>query len=186
VWQSDERLREEARPLSAPRGLAVGPALGLAALLAGCGTQAGRIESGTFYSPKGYTVRLPEKGWRVERGDADLELRRDVPAGGMLADATCEGPDPGRPLPVLARHLVFGLTRPVTVESDTRTVGGRPAAHRVLRGVVDGREVEVESLVVKGDRCVHDFLYVAPPEQFEAGRGDFQAFVESFSPGAGQ
>jgi hypothetical protein len=104
----------------------------------------------------------------------------------MLADATCEGPDPARALPVLARHLVFGLTRPVTVESDTRTVGGRPAAHRVLRGVVDGREVEVESLVVKGDRCVHDFLYVAPPEQFEAGRGDFQAFVESFSSGAGQ
>ena len=95
-------------------------------------------------------------------------------------------PDPGRPLPVLARHLVFGLTRPVTVESDTRMVGGRPAAHRVLRGVVDGREVEVESLVVKGDRCVHDFLYVAPPEQFEAGRRDFQALVESFSPGAGQ
>jgi hypothetical protein len=87
---------------------------------------------------------------------------------------------------VLARHLVFGLTRPVIVESDTRTVGGRPAAHRVLRGVVDGREVAVESLVVKGDRCVHDFLYVAPPEQFEAGRRDFQALVESFSPGAGQ
>jgi hypothetical protein len=79
VWQSDERLREEARPLSAPRSLAVGPALGLAALLAGCGTQAGRIEGGTFYSPKGYTVRLPEKGWRVEPGSADLELRRDVP-----------------------------------------------------------------------------------------------------------
>ena len=181
--QPDERVREEARR---PRGLAVGPALGLAALLAGCGTAAGRIEGGTFYSPKGYTVRLPENGWRVEPGGADLELRRDVPAGGMLADATCEGPDPGRPLPVLARHLVFGLTQPVTVESDTRMVGGRPAAHRVLRGVVDGREVEVESLVVKGDRCVHDFLYVAPPEQFEAGRRDFQAFVESFASGAGQ
>jgi hypothetical protein len=179
-------LREEARPLSTLRSVAVGRALGLAALLAGCGAQAGRIEGGTFYSSKGYTMRLPENGWRVEPGGGDLELRRDVPAGGMLADATCEGPDPGRPLPVLARHLVFGLTRPVTVESDTRTVGGRPAAHRVLRGVVDGREVEVESLVVKGDRCVHDFLYVAPAGQFEAGRRDFQALVESFSPGAGQ
>jgi hypothetical protein len=166
--------------------LAMGPALGLAALLAGCGPAAGRIESRTFYSPKGYTVTLPEKGWRVEPGGGDLELRRDLPAAGMLADATCEGPDPGRPLPVLARHLVFGLTRPVTVESDTRMVGGRPAAHRVLRGVVDGRQVEVEALVVKGDRCVHDFLYVAPAGQFEAGRRDFQIFVESFSPGAGE
>jgi hypothetical protein len=86
---------------------------------------------------------------------------------------------------VLARHLVFGLSRPETVQSDTTTVAGRPAAHRVLRGVVDGREVEVESLVVQGDRCVHDFLYVAPAGEFEAGRGDFQALVESLSPGAG-
>src|SRR4029453_11228787 len=79
----DERSREEARPpdqrdspcgnpmtarakAPGPRRLAVGPALGLAALLAGCSTAAGRIEGGTFYSPKGYTVRLPENGWGVE------------------------------------------------------------------------------------------------------------------------
>jgi hypothetical protein len=169
-----------------PRRPAVGPALGLAALLAGCATATGRIEGGTFYSPKGYTVKLPEAGWRVEPGGADLELRRDVPAGGMLADATCDGREVGRPLPVLARHLVFGLTRPVTVKSDMRTVNGRPAAHQVLRGVIDGREVEVETVVIKGDRCVHDFLYVAPSGQLEAGRRDFEAFVESFASGAGQ
>jgi len=162
----------------------VGPALGLAALLAGCAAPAGRIEGGTFHSAKGYTVKLPEQGWRVAPGRADLELRRDAPAGGILADATCDGPELGRSLPVLGRHLVFGLSRPVTVESDTKTVAGRPADHRVLRGVVDGREVEVESLVVEGDRCIHDFLYVAPAGEFEAGRRDFQALVESLSPGA--
>ena len=172
--------------MTATLGLAVGPMIGLVALLAGCAAQGGRIEGGTFHSSKGYTVKLPEQGWRVEPGRADLELRRDAPAGGMLADATCEGPDRQRPLPVLSRHLVFGLTRPVTVESDTRVIGGRPAAHRVLRGVVDGQDVEVESVVVKGERCVHDFLYVAPAGQFEAGRRDFQAFVESLSSGPGE
>jgi hypothetical protein len=152
----------------------------LALLLAACG--AARIEGGVFHSPKGYAVTLPGGGWRVApRGEADLELQRDGLAGGMLADATCEGVERGRPLPVLARHLTFGLTRRVTIESDTRVLGGRPAAHRVVRGVVDGAEVGVEAIVLRSERCIHDFLYVAPVGQFEAGRRDFQAFVESFS-----
>jgi hypothetical protein len=171
--------------MSARSGAVAIPAVGLAALLAGCSTASSRIEQGTFYSPKGYTVRLPEGGWRVvSSGPADLELTRDAPPGGMLADATCDAADRERPLPVLARHLTFGLTRRTTVERDERTLGGHPATHRVVRGVVDGTEVTVEAIVVKGERCVHDFLYVAPAVAFEAGRPDFQAFVESLAPGA--
>jgi hypothetical protein len=137
-----------------------------------------------LYSPKGYTLRLPAGGWRVESGgEADLQLKRDAPPGGMLADATCEGRDRTRPLPVLVRHLTFGLTDRTTVERDRRTVGGRPAEHRVVRGVADGVPVAVEAVVVDGERCVHDFLYVAPVAHFEAGRGEFRALVESLSGG---
>jgi hypothetical protein len=158
-------------------------AFALALLLSAC--SAARIENGVFHSPKGYAVKLPGGGWRVApRGEADLELRRDAPSGGMLADATCEGVERGRRLAVLARHLTFGLARRMTLENDTRILGGRPAAHSVVRGVVDGAEVEVEAVVLKGDRCIHDFLYVAPVGQFEAGRRDFQAFVESLSEAA--
>src|SRR5262245_9610395 len=159
-------------------------ALGLAALFAGC-TAASRIEDRTFYSAKGYTVKLPDQGWRVQSGGlADLELRRDTPPGGMLTDATCEGVEPSRPLNVLVRHLTFGLTDRETVESDTRTVGGRPVAHTLVRGLIDGAPVEVEAVVLKADRCVHDFVYVAPAGTFESGRLDFQTFVESFATGA--
>jgi len=41
--------------------------------------------------------------------------------------------------------------------------------------------VTVEAVVLKGRRCVYDFLYVAPTAAFETGRGDFKAFVGSFS-----
>lgn len=157
-------------------------AVGLAALVASCAT-ASRIENGRFYSPKGYSVQLPS-GWRVAAGDADLDLWRASPSGGMLADATCAGRESARPLPVLSRHLLFGLTHPETVESDDRTINGWPASHRVMRGTVDGREVAVEAVVVKGDRCVHDFLYVAPVGEFEAGRAEFAAFVDSFAAGS--
>jgi hypothetical protein len=152
----------------------------VAALVTAC--SANRIESGVLYSPKGYTLRLPASGWSVQSGSAaDLELKRDAPPGGMLADATCEGRDRSRPLPVLARHLTFGLTDRVTIESDRRTVGGRPAEHRVVRGLAEGADVQVEAFVIEGERCIHDFLYVSPVAHFEEGRRDFQTLVESLS-----
>jgi hypothetical protein len=150
----------------------------LALVAAGC--SAGRIESGVYYSSKGYHVSLPASGWSVTHDRAaDLELRRATPPGGMLADATCEGKEVRRPLDVLTRHLTFGLKERVVENGGPLTVGGRPAQRAVIRGSLDGAPVMVEAIVVKGDQCVYDFLYVAPPEAFESGRADFQAFVES-------
>jgi len=155
--------------------------LALGFLLTGCAT-AHRIEDGAFRSPKGYQVRLPGPGWQVEPdATADLELRRERPPGGMLADATCGGPESSRSLDVVARHLTMGLVHRSTVVSDTWAVAGRPAAHRVVEGSRDGVAVTVEAVVLQGPRCVHDFLYVAPAPDFEAGRPDFKAFVDSFA-----
>ena len=99
----------------------------------------------------------------------------------MLVDASCGGVELDRSLAVLARHLTFGLKDRRTVESDAWTVDGRPAAHRVIEGRRDGVDVMVEAVVLKGERCVHDFLYVAPPGEFEGGRRDFRLLVESFA-----
>jgi hypothetical protein len=155
-------------------------ALGLGLLLAGC--SASRIENGTFYSTKGYQVGVPRDGWLVQPGArVDLELKRVTPPGGMLVDASCGDAGLERPIAVLARHLTFGLTKRMTVENDIWTVGGRPAAHSVIQGERDGAEVAVEAVVLKGERCVHDFLYVAPVGRFEDGRRDFRVFVESFA-----
>ena len=157
----------------------------LATALFATGCSASHIENGVFYSPKGYQVSLPRQGWRVQSGGAaELELQRQDPAGGMLADATCDEKTAGRPLTVLSRHLTFGLTERV-VESvgengGTFTLGGYPAQRAVVRGRIDGAQVGVEAVVIKGARCVYDFLYVAPAAAFETGRGDFRAFFESF------
>jgi len=154
--------------------------LGLLFLLAGCSTS--HIENGTFQSSKGYHVGVPAAGWTIAPdGAADLQLERTAGTGAMLADASCEGAELDRSLSVLARHLTFGLKDRQTVENDTWTVDGRPAAHRVIQGRRDGADVTVEAVVLKGQRCIHDFLYVAPPGDFEAGRRDFRLFVESFT-----
>jgi len=150
-------------------------------LLGGCATATGRIENGMFYSAKGYRVTLPPTGWRVDAGQrADLALRGEARPGGMVVDATCGGREAARPLDVLARHLTFGLTRREVLENGTSTVGGREAAHSVVRGLAEGQTVTVEALVVRAEPCVHDFLYVAPSEAFDGGRPAFRALVESF------
>lgn len=152
----------------------------VAVLLTGCSSS--RIEHGIFYSPQGYQLRLPGDGWAVlPGGAAELELQRKNPDGGMLADATCDGKTTSRPLAVLTRHLTFGLGHRETVETVQNEAGGRQAERTLVRGMVDGREVTVEAVVLKDTRCVYDFVYVAPVDAFEAGRGDFQAFVESFA-----
>ena len=155
-------------------------ALALGLFLVAC--RASRVDDGTFISTKGYQVRIPREGWQIEPdGRPDLELRRIAPPGGMVVDATCDSVQFDRSLDVLARHLTFGLRDRRTVESDTWTVGGRPATHRVVQGRRDGAEVTVEAVVLKGERCVHDFLYTAPSAEFESGRHDFRVLVESFA-----
>jgi hypothetical protein len=165
----------------------------LAVALFATGCSASRVENGVFHSSKGFQVSLPRQGWAVkEGGAAEIELQRKDPAGGMLADATCDDKTVARPLTVLSRHLTFGMTERVVEyggeyggeDGGTFTLAGRPAQRAVVRGRIDGVQVGVEAVVIKGERCVYDFLYVAPAAAFETGRGDFRAFVESFNGGA--
>jgi len=170
--------RAELRALRARLGSAA--LLGGLAMLAGCAT--GSIERGVFHSAKGYRVTLPVEGWQVHREPrADLALKRQAPEGGMLVDATCDPRTVGRPLRLLVRYLSFGLTRRAVVEEEPVTVAAREGLRQVIRGERDGTDVRVEAVSVKDGRCVYDFLYVAPPPAFPAGRPAFRELVQSFA-----
>jgi hypothetical protein len=101
----------------------------------------------------------------------------------MLANAVCDPAVTRRGWDVLTQHLLIGMRDREVVEAGEAPVNGRVASHRVLEGRMrqtDDR-VRIESYTLKGDRCVYDLLYVAPPGAFDAWRGDFQRFVESFT-----
>jgi hypothetical protein len=155
---------------------------GVLLLLVGAACAGSRIEGGVFYSAKGYRVALPAgPGWQVAAdGRADLELRRAAPRAGILVNATCEGRAPTRPLAILARHLTFGIQDKEVREQSELTVAGHPAIKLLLTGRLDGVPVEVEAYVVKGERCVYDFAYVAPPGEFGGGQADFETLLSTF------
>jgi hypothetical protein len=101
----------------------------------------------------------------------------------MLVNADCDPAVARRDRRVLARHLQLGLRDRAVVTVEEVPVNGRLASHRVLEGRMrqSDERVRVESYTLKGDTCVYDLLYVAAPEVFDAWRGDFGRFVESFA-----
>jgi hypothetical protein len=161
-----------------------GTALVVAVALA-LGACAGRrIVDGVYHAPAGYRVRLPGPAWTVAgESRADLELRHRTAAAGMLVNASCDPAVARRDAGVLARHLLLGLRDRAMVEVDELPVNGRMASHRLLEGRMrqSDERVRIESYTLKGERCVYDLLYVAAPEAFDAWRGDFRRFVESFT-----
>lgn len=100
---------------------------------------------------------------------------------GILANASCEGNPPTRPLGVLARHLTFGLEARKLLEREEVVVASRQGVRMLLEGQLDGASVAVEAFVLKGKECVYDLIYVASPGDFAAGRAEFLEFVESFT-----
>ena len=151
------------------------------ALVSGCAMR--RIENGVYHSSKGYRVTIPKAEWTlVDEGPADLTLRHPPSAAGMAVNAVCEGAALRRPAGVLARQLQIGLRDRKVIERATTEVAGRPATRVLVEGHLaeSAATVRIESLSMKDERCLYDFLYVAPAATFEAARTDFARLVDSF------
>jgi hypothetical protein len=152
---------------------------GLLAGLAGCGGV--RLEDGRYMvSEKGYRVDAPA-GWTRIESEADLAFRRADLSGGLLAHATCEGKAPVRPLPVLARHLRFGLRDVQELVESPVTLGGLPGTAQRFRATLDGVPVAVRAVTLRGTRCVYDLVGVAPPDGIAALAPECERFSAGFA-----
>lgn len=150
-------------------------------MVSGCAVK--RLENGVYHSSKGYRVTIPSPQWGpVDDSPADLELRHRSASAGLAANAVCGERTIRHSSRVLARQLLVGVRDRSVIERGEVDVAGRPAVRAVVDGRVEGSEarVRIETVVVKDDRCVYDFMYVAPVATFAATRPDFHRFVDSF------
>jgi hypothetical protein len=151
----------------------------LLATLAGCGGV--RLQDGSYLvSRKGYRVGAPD-GWTRIETEADVTLRRGAPAGGLMAHATCEGNPPTRPLPVLVRHLRFGLRDVQDLVETPVTLAGLPGTAHGFRATLDGLPVAVRAVTLRGTSCVYDLVGVAPPDGLATLIPDFERFSAGFA-----
>jgi len=150
-------------------------------LATGCAVK--RIDNGVYHSSKGYRMAIPGERWTpVSDSPADLELRHRASAGVIAANATCDGATSRRGSRLLTRQLLMGVRDRTVLENGEITIAGRPAAHAVLDAGREGSEarVRIETIVLADNRCVYDFMHVAPPAAFAATQADFTRFVDSF------
>ena len=99
-----------------------------------------------------------------------------------MAHATCEGKPPVRPLPVLARHLRFGLRDVQDLVEAPVTLGGLPGATQRFRATLDGVPVAVRAVTLQGAGCVYDLVGVAPPDGTLGACPGFRALLGGLRP----
>jgi hypothetical protein len=129
---------------------------------------------------KGYRVAAPA-GWERIESAADLAFRRAAIPAGLLAHGSCEGRIPARPLPVLARHLRFGLRDVHDLTETPDVVAGQPARRVRFEALLDGQPVAVHAVTIQAPRCVYDLAVVVPPARAAAVVDDFERFQASFA-----
>ena len=149
-------------------------------LLAGCAAGARPAGEALVVRGKGYRI-VPPSGWERIASKADLALRHPGLEAGLMAHGTCEGTAPRRALPILARHLRFGLRDVEGLEQTPVEFAGWPGIRSRFTARLDGIPVAVGAVTLQGRGCVYDLVVVAPPGRLEAAAPDFERFADSFA-----
>jgi len=148
------------------------------ALLAGC-AHGESFEDGVLRKGD-LSVRVgpvPDHWRQIHVDGADLAYRDDAREGSALFDVRCGQRDDDAPLSILTQNLMMGTTER-DIESQTLVpLDGREAMHTILRAKLDGVPMQYDIFVMKKDGCIHDLVYVAPPDRFTEGAADFERFA---------
>jgi hypothetical protein len=107
-------------------------------------------------------------------------VRQPALAAGLMAHATCEGRVPRRTLPVLARHLRFGLRDVTALDQAPVEMAGQRGLQSRFTARLDGVPVAVGAITLTARGCAYDLVVVAPPDGLPAVADAFAAFAASF------
>jgi len=153
----------------------------------GAGCAGGRLVEGIYRdAAHGYQIRIPTGPWLAIAVDgAAVAFRAPELQAAMAFSADCKAAEPGE-LPWVARHLFFGLKAKRLQSREAIRLRDTPGIRTRLVARLDEVPVEVEGVTLRRGDCLYDFMYVAPPATFARGQADFQAFVESWTPLAGE
>ena len=128
-----------------------------------------------------YTVRRPEGSWRiVQEGGADYAwYNRDLNSV-IYVDSSCEKKFEDRKLKDSIQSLTQGISDGAPIASSELSIDSRIGRFEIHNGVLDGISVQIGVAAVSKNECLYDFIYIAPPSQFDLGLNDFLGFLQTF------
>lgn len=157
------------------------PALAVFGALLGCGATV--AFDGETYRDAQVAFRVPRApaDWRpLKVSDAKVAFRDDTRGASILVTARCGISSDDVPLQSLTGQLVMGTTEREYISEEVIPFDGREAMHTVMRAKLDGVKMSYDLYVMKKNGCVYDLVYVAPPDQFDAGAKVFESYCAGF------
>lgn len=123
--------------------------------------------------------KLPENWKILSRAGSALSFQH--PDGGTIGvGANCGEKFEDLPLSVLIMQLVSHVDNRQVEKSSEFMLDWRGAKRRLFSGTTDGVPLKYDVVVVKKNRCVIDFIYVAHPENYSSHLSDFENFYRHF------
>jgi hypothetical protein len=124
--------------------------------------------------------RLP-LAWREFSANAKAASFYNKELGATIStDAFCASSFEDLPLKILSGQLFAGIGQHRVLDEKTLTLNGREALRTLSSGTMDGVAIKFDSVVLKKNNCTIDFVYFAPPQNYEAGVKDFELFYNGF------
>ena len=135
------------------------------------------VEGGRYVDPQGYfELTLPQGSWELlSWEDVDFALWDPQEGATIVVNVTPLKKDVN--LGTLTRHLLIAFEHKEIISQNTVTIDGREAAKTVLKGWVEGTEVDAEAYVVRGKGVVYVIIFWAPREAFPGTVEAFHQFL---------
>ena len=128
-----------------------------------------------------YTIRRPEGGWRaVQEGGADYAWYNRSLSAVIYVDSSCNKKFEDRELRDSIQSLTQGVSNGGPVSAADIELDSRIGRLEIHRGALDGINVQLGVASVSKNECLYDFVYIAPPSEFDNGLNAFLDFLKTF------
>ena len=146
-------------------------------VLSGCwafGSDGSRLEGR-------YRLDAMERPWTsVDPGGADFAWWHRPSGATIYADSNCEKGFSDSSLERLASAQSAAIDDSQQISLREHRLADRDALTAVYSGQVDGVPVVVSTTILKKDRCIYDFVMVAPVSADDSLSADYDSLVASF------
>lgn len=121
-------------------------------------------------------TKREEESSSLEASDVSFQSRRTLST--ISITSTCRGSigETDQTLASMTDTLLLGIQETERAEEHL-TVSGQPALKTTIKGMLQSRTIQIQTIVVKKDDCLYDFMYVARPERFNEQLKTFESFI---------